>query len=227
VDESEHRRCHPGIGLELHQRRLDGLGRILEARRRAKGRRPRVRLVFPLNRANYGNVSARVALVKRFGVDEVSFRVFHASGRALSDQDLGGRELGELGPELRRAARELKPRGVAHNVDDYLFQAALGYQAWRRITCYAAWFQAVVTVDGDVLACIPCRKPLGSLRTESFARLWTGPAFREFRRAWAAGEFSPAQAECRCENCCVVRDNRRVNQALGWLRPFPGFRRGA
>jgi radical SAM protein with 4Fe4S-binding SPASM domain len=64
--------------------------------------------------------------------------------------------------------------------------------------CSVGFDQAFVTAEGDVLPCCFSDEVMGNLRERSFAEIWRGERYREFRRRLNAGRFAPYCIGNRC-----------------------------
>ena len=92
--------------------------------------------------------------------------------------------------------------------------------------CYSGWLEANILSDGRVQVCGHCDVIAGDLTSQSFAAIWNGPGFREFRRLGSrpggAAAYGPA---CECADCCQMKDNLRVHRTFRWLAPLRHVRR--
>ena len=108
-----------------------------------------------------------------------------------------------------------------HNIPELLFRYRIGPAVWEKMPCYVGWFHSFVGVDGDVLPCCTCARPMGSLQVSRFPAIWNNEAYRAFRRQTATREGLAAAGDtCRCHYCSYVGNNHRVHRTLRWLSPF-------
>jgi MoaA/NifB/PqqE/SkfB family radical SAM enzyme len=223
VNEEEHRLCHPGVDPSLLARRLEGLELLAETKRETRRIQPRLHLHLIINRYNFRNLGERVALAENSGCEEISLVVFRDCTGRFQDLALTRAEVQSLGTDLEKAQKRLAAHGVAFKMDDYLDHARLGYRAWQEIPCYAGWYQAYIKADGRVLACPHCARPVGDLKEQSLGAIWSGPNLGEFRRlGFIPGGLDSLGLECNCANCCLIKDNLKVERVYRWIRPMKG-----
>lgn len=83
--------------------------------------------------------------------------------------------------------------------------------AVEKIPCYVGWIFVRVLPTGEVVPC--CRgvaKPMGDLKTQSFAEIWQSETYREFRRmALHESKRHPYFADIGCHRTC---DNLMHNE---------------
>ena len=165
-------------------------------------------------------------MAKLSGCDSISFAVFRDYGGLFQELSLSPSDVVHAKQELMKAKRDLSLLSVDFNLEDYLSHAELGYFAWKKIPCYAGWFQTAINVDGEVLLCPHCDKPVGNLNEQSFSSIWNGDAHTEFRRKGSQPHgLALSRFDCDCANCCTIKDNLRVWNKLKWIMPFLGMYR--
>lgn len=221
VNRAEHAHWHPGVSLDFLDRRRRGVAMLAAAKRGASGRGPKVCVQFPLNRSNYRNIDERVELAMASGCEGVHFGFFRDWGGNFENECLGAGDSSEMREWLSRAARRLEAAGVEHNAGAYLERLQFGRDAWRRVPCYAGWYESYIKVDGTVLTCGPCWLVMGNTLERSFAEIWNGWEYRAFRRRSASvAGLGSMQDDCDCANCCLWTDNRRVHRVYRWFAPL-------
>jgi MoaA/NifB/PqqE/SkfB family radical SAM enzyme len=213
VDEAEHALCHPGVAAATLSRRREGIARLVQLCRKRGFGAPEVALQMPLNRRTAANLGSRISLTRAMAVQRVGLGFFRDAGGAYQGLMIGPGDHEALAPGLRDFARQLDAAGIAHNLEEFLDQAAAGPGYWRRSPCYAGWYAADILADGTVLACGHCRIILGNLRRELFADLWNGERSRAFRRLGLTPGL-PGERGCDCANCCSYAQNRKVHRVL-------------
>ena len=182
VNIEEHTKCHPGMNPDYLDRRLHGLELISEIKRGSGLGFPRINLQLPLNQTNFANIGERVKLILSSGCEEATFGFFRDWGGRFENRCLLPEDDRFLRNNLVSARESLNEAGVHHNIDEYLDRIQYGPDAWRNFPCYAGWFESYIKVDGTVFACCPCPFVLGNLSKQSFADIWNGVAYRDFRR---------------------------------------------
>lgn len=71
--------------------------------------------------------------------------------------------------------------------------------------CYFLWRRTFIDPDGGVIPCFhPDAYALGNIRENSFWRIWTSPAYAEYRRKVYEEEPQPI-----CRNCFIIRKSGR------------------
>lgn len=199
-----------GVALDPLLAKMD---RLAELRRKQPDTGFQLHVSFVLLRRNIAELPSLIALLAQRGVDRLIVMNPCLAGREEEVAGLvlrRGPDLARrLWPRIRQAAQdahldvelpkfdwldeaEITPRTrppadlgqkqTSEAVPQGTAPAAApaGNAAQR---CYGPWFDAFITVDGDVRGCcFGSATSLGSLRRDSFAAVWNGPAFRHLRR---------------------------------------------
>ena len=221
VNREEHVKWHPGVDPAYLDRRIQGVRLLARITRESDRSLPGVNLQMPLSRFNLTNIGERVDLALQSGCDSVTFGFFRDWGGQFESYCLLPEDSDALRQGLSQAKRRFEAAGIKHNVDRYLARVELGADAWRKVPCYAGWFESYVKVDGTVTPCLPCSLVAGDLRERSFPEIWNGTEYRDFRRQ--SGDprgLSALQSCCNCTNCCVPQDSARVHRVFRWFSPF-------
>jgi radical SAM protein with 4Fe4S-binding SPASM domain len=186
------------------------LAGLVEAKRRAGSSTPWIRVVFVAMRDNVGELPALVRLLGAIGVDEL--RVQNLS-HSFDDTDPAGRYdeiraftdsqalwTGDDQAQVRVAFAEAA--GAAAGLGLRLRLPALADTGGGN--CTWPWDAAYITSRGVVQPCCMVmgddRISLGDLTESSFPQIWSGPAYREFRR-WLDSADPPAV----CRGCSLYR----------------------
>jgi radical SAM protein with 4Fe4S-binding SPASM domain len=188
---------------------VKNLAGLVAAKQAAGSSTPWIRVVFVAMRRNVAQLPDLVTLLGRIGVSEL--RVQNLS-HTFGDTDPAGayREIRDY------AAAEALWTGADRAAADTAFaaarQAASDAGVLLRLPgagpqpggCTWPWDAAYVTSEGVVQPCCMVmgddRVSLGRLDEQSFADIWTGPAYREFRRR-LAGDDPPDV----CRGCAVYQ----------------------
>jgi radical SAM protein with 4Fe4S-binding SPASM domain len=188
---------------------------LVEAKRARGSSSPRLSLVFVAMRRNLRELPAMVRLaasweLERLWVQNLSHSFSdtdpagsYAEIRAFAEaESLWLRESGEVREvfeEARRIAAELGVRLRLPALEERRPVRGTGEPA-----CDWPWRSTYVTHEGRVQPCCMVmgsdRATLGDLRTEEFADIWRGDAYRDFRAA-LLGEDPPEV----CRGCSVYR----------------------
>jgi radical SAM protein with 4Fe4S-binding SPASM domain len=221
VNPEEHEKCHPGVSVELLRKRIEGLDLLMRAKQKRNRRFPLINLNMPINRHNCMNIEGRMELIRASRCDSVSFGFYRDWGGEFESLCLLPGDIERIRKDLMSARRQLESLGVKHNVEEYLGLLQLDRHVWSQVPCYAGWFQSYLKVDGTVLPCGHCYSEVGNLMEKSFAEIWNGAAFREFRRLGSNSKTLASLGEsCDCANCCQMKDNLRVHRLFKWVAPL-------
>jgi len=203
VNPEEHEHCHAGVSTQLLQKRIEGLDLLMRARQQHGSKLPMINLHMPINRHNFTNIEGRMELIRANRCDSVSFGFYRDWGGELERLCLSPGDIERTRGDLMSARRQLESLGVRHNIDEYLALVQLGRHAWSQTPCYAGWFQCHVKVNGVIVPCGHCYSEVGNMMEKSFAEIWNGNAYREFRRLGSNPKTLASLSDsCDCANCC-------------------------
>jgi radical SAM protein with 4Fe4S-binding SPASM domain len=159
---------------------IEGTKNILRWRKELKSKTPHVIFQFLVVRPNEHQVPEVYALAKALGVDKVDLK---------SAQIYDYRQGSDLIPTIDKYSRyRLQPDG------SYLIKNEMLNHCWKM------WHSCVITWDGKVVPCCfdkDAHHVMGDLRNESFQKIWTGDAYRNFRSSLLR---SRSEIEM-CRNC--------------------------
>jgi radical SAM protein with 4Fe4S-binding SPASM domain len=193
------------------------LAGLVDAKRAAGTSTPWVRVVFVAMRRNVGELAALVRLLARVGVDELrvqnlshTFSDTDPFGRYAEIRDFTAAEALWTGGE--RAAVESAFADARAAADEHgltLRLPALDADAPppdpTRPGCTWPWVSAYITSAGVVQPCCMVmgddRVALGDLKAASFAEIWYGAPYREFRHRLAEGTDVPSV----CRGCALYQ----------------------
>jgi radical SAM protein with 4Fe4S-binding SPASM domain len=220
-------------GKDLYDQALAFLNQVLAVRRAAGRSRPWVRVTFVLCKDNVEDMDRTVALCCQLGVDEGGWCIMGELPETTSLQ-LDRAEADRLLAGIPGWMRQLEGRGVAHDLatlaEDLRLRigsgAAQDNPLQRELPCYEGWYHTVIGPDGAVVPCCYCEQErLGNIAEQDFARIWTGPRYRDFRRRALA---LPSTKEPICRECFTscnrAQANRHIRDRLrsvGLARPRP------
>jgi len=219
VNEREHETWHPGISIDALKQRRRGLELLLASRAAARSKRPKLRLRFPLHRSNIGNLEERIQLILNSGCDAIEFGYFRDFGGKYEDQCLLPVDSNRVRQSLFRAKEKFDSAGILHNIDEYLTWLEYGSKAWQSVPCYVGWYHSSIRVDGTVSPCGHCSIEMGNVSYDSFAEIWNGAEYRNFRQSsLRSNSLASLHGKCDCINCCNFKDNRRIHSVLHFFR---------
>jgi radical SAM protein with 4Fe4S-binding SPASM domain len=158
-----------------------------------------------LQHENIGHVGRLFAFAEEVGADSLIFEkiIPYDASKVLSAE------------EIRRAREAVvacaRASAIPCNLED--LEPALEHEAqatdegkpWvpgKR--CSVGFDQAFVTAEGNVLPCCFSDEVMGNLRERSFAEIWRGERYREFRRRLNSGRFAHYCIGNRCAMKGVV-----------------------
>jgi radical SAM protein with 4Fe4S-binding SPASM domain len=186
---------------------------------RGGGLRPRIQLVFVAMRRNVGELPALIDLAADVAVDSVWVQnLSHDFGDTGSSHAYGplreyAREEALFGEDSRRATEVFEAaaeRATAAGVELRLprleepARAGVADRGGRGRGCSWPWESAYVTHRGEVQPCCMVmgsdRATLGRLDESSFAEIWSGSAYEQFRER-LLGEEPPDV----CVGCSLYR----------------------
>jgi MoaA/NifB/PqqE/SkfB family radical SAM enzyme len=171
---------------------LEGIRRVVAEKRRSGSRTPIVNLRFIVMQHGEHEVPLLREFAQGLGVDVLTLRKFHFVPGTTEGR----------GPEAEardRAGGGLVPRQSRFQLP-LLAQDTKTPARAARNPCRNLWNCPTVHWDGTVCSCFMDfneRRPLGSLRQDSFKAIWRGDRYRnlrrEFRRRW---QQLPLCGEC-------------------------------
>jgi len=218
ADEHEYARNYGGTSPKMFQRVIDGARLVSDARPAGRLRTPRIVLHRPIDREGFRGLDRMVALARAAGCDALSFSPLKPFGQAAVERGLSPDEVLDLREVLARTGRFAREAGLACNDAAVLRRYEIGNDVWKGLPCYMGWVDVRIRTNGDVLACAPCRTPLGNVGTSSLAEIWNGAAFRQFRRQTRTREgLAGLASDCCCDFCCHALTNDRLHRILRWL----------
>jgi radical SAM protein with 4Fe4S-binding SPASM domain len=198
------------------ERVVAGIRRIVAARASRGLDRPRLRLVFVAMRRNVAELPALVRLAAELGVERVcvqnlshDFTDTDPAGRYAGIRAFVGTEALWNGGSPAAAGAFAEARAVAAEVGVRLDLPRMEPpvdepRADGAPGCSWPWTGAYVTANGTVQPCCMVmgdeRVSLGSIEDESFAELWRGRGYQEFRDALAG-----AEPPVVCRGCSLYR----------------------
>jgi radical SAM protein with 4Fe4S-binding SPASM domain len=149
---------------------LEGARRVVHWKRRLGRRHPHIIFQFLVVRPNEHQIADLRRLAREIGVDEVKLKTAQ-----VYDYEHGH----PLIPTLGRYARYRR-----HADGRWTVKSGLTNHCWK------LWHSCVVTWDGLVVPCCfdkDAQHRLGDLKRSSFAELWQGADYRDFRRRLLLG----------------------------------------
>ncbi len=156
-----------------------GIAALLEHRR---GRRPIVRVRMTVSGVNAGEI--RSFYGQWHGVaDDVLFQPAHHCGHSYYT----GLDAGVLNPDAELLAAQLQGTPLAR--DTYMRRWVEGLREQRfppRAPCYAGYLMARIDPWGNVYPCLEQHVCVGSVRSETFARVWGSVDFERERERLAS-----------------------------------------
>ena len=191
---------------------IGNLAGLVAAKRAVGGDRPWIRVVFVAMRRNVAELPELVELMGELGVQEVRVQNL-AHDFADTPDDGPYREIRDytaaeaLWTGADRAATteafaRARTAADAHGLELRLPHLDMDTGGSR---CTWPWDSAYITSAGFVQPCCMVmgddRVALGDLRTETFPRIWAGPAYQEFRTRLASDDDPPEV----CRGCALYQ----------------------
>jgi len=228
-------RTHPGGKVTSHDRIMQNIRHLAETGRTT------VKLHVVLTRLNADELPELIAVAQQFGVSGVDI--------ALLDPIPGVTD--GLLPDHRQAANLLRvlsdskrmPVATDPQIVSRLQSIVVGNTGWDRsnheelvetlFPCYAGWFTARITAEGNVLYCLKGHRcPMGNLHRSRFRDIWVSEAYQRMRRTGANGSWNERESAfgrmgndptvqpgcfCGCDDYCV---NALLRTRLEGYRAF-------
>ncbi|MBF0155637.1 MAG: SPASM domain-containing protein [Magnetococcales bacterium] len=207
---------------------MENIRLLLEVARGFGERAPVISFNVTLTRENAGEIPAMIAFCRReFGLSPTFSKSYTYGEAALRESAIhtwppahaairAGYDLGrELGlPEVCDNLRTL------HND---IHHPVRGYRP-----CFWPYFTTNVTWDGRVYPCcnyFDCQMEMGDLRSQSFREIWSGRAYRQFRRQLLRDrEQFPICRACELVDVGINNAIARVERFLPPVRIMAGRR---
>jgi radical SAM protein with 4Fe4S-binding SPASM domain len=145
---------------------FEGAKNIVAWKKKLNSRLPHVIFQYLVVKPNEHQVEDIKRIAKEIGVDEVKFKTAQ-----VYDYENGN----ELIPENQKYSRYRKNKEGKYEIKNALLNH-----------CWKLWHSCVFTWDGKVVPCCfdkDATHVLGDVEKESFAELWHGTAYQEFRGA--------------------------------------------
>lgn len=223
-------------------------GRVIEGMEMLRGAGVPITIAFVLCSENYTDIGSAIELAGRFSaslaIQPIRPFIRKTRGEAEFDEEmkymlrLDGEQLEELRKDYPALVRLAGSRGVAvYGLDDFVELAGKGPAGgpggrvsdpaeafYRDHPCYTGWFFSRVLMDGTVTPCCQCvgRITLGSIEDGSFADIWNGQDYVEFRKATVSSPMveSAVWRTCPCNLCDSINQNRKIHRILGGNGPY-------
>jgi radical SAM protein with 4Fe4S-binding SPASM domain len=179
-------------GRPFHQKILDGIKLVAEAKERLRSKTPDMGFEIVLNNDNLSEITDIVRLAKECGVGRVNFRPLGLVGiEKKKDVLMDGVTYDEYLKLLKNAKVIGEDLGVATNAKDVIQDMPV---FWKRYTkdgtnfspkCLYLWLQVFVSSEGEVTPCCALymddRVSMGNAFKEGFETVWNGKKYRKFR----------------------------------------------
>ncbi len=159
---------------------LDGTSNLIRWKKALRSVTPHVELQFLVVKPNQHQIGEVQTLAKSLGVDQLTFKTAQ-----IYDFEHGS----NLMPTIDKYSRYAQqPDGT------YRIKNPMADECWRM------WQSCVMTWDGTIVPCCfdkDAHHQLGNLQTQSFADVWHGAAYQQFRQSI----FQARDQIEMCRNC--------------------------
>jgi radical SAM protein with 4Fe4S-binding SPASM domain len=159
---------------------IEGTKNVLHWKKVLNSKTPHVIFQFLVVKPNEHQIEDVKTLANQLGVDEVKLKTAQ-----IYDFENGS----ELIPSIDKYSRYKKSENGSYSIKNGLLNE-----------CWKMWHSCVITWDGKVVPCCfdkDAHYVLGDLNKNSFAEIWQGPKYNEFRKTLFA---SRSEIEM-CRNC--------------------------
>ncbi|WP_276373199.1 SPASM domain-containing protein [Chryseolinea sp. H1M3-3] len=143
---------------------IEGTRHIISWKKKLKSKTPQVVFQFLVVKPNEHQIPEVYAVAKKLGVDQVVLKTAQ-----IYDFEKGS----NLIPEQQQYSRYKKNQNGTYSIKNKLDNH-----------CWKMWHSCVITWDGKVVPCCfdkDAHFTLGELTKQSFAEIWYGNAYKEFR----------------------------------------------
>jgi len=202
-----------GGNFQQLQSNLDG---ILDRRRRARSRHPRLRLATVVSKQNFRELPLLADFAKKYDFTDWYINAEYPHSPDRDRMRLDADDLLELRCIWKQIARRYG-RDFAGRLDSSIglpTSMAEGHPQRHEsaVYCTVPWQRFELKANGDVKVCPFFHEPIGSMNKSSLADVWNGREFRQIRQAFASRTGIPSF----CVNCKF--DMRRQ-----YLPGYPGI----
>jgi MoaA/NifB/PqqE/SkfB family radical SAM enzyme len=221
----EYAASYPGTPPAMFDTVVEHLRQMAAMKADARRRAPKLVLNATITRINARSVADLARLAETTGCDGLSLWPLRPRGERLDALALTPDDQAGMLASLDAVRGRLDARSLEHNLGQFERSWRVGADVWREAPCYIGWVHSKVRSDGTVVPCSDCDLPMGTLRETSFAEIWNGASYRQFRRRTRTREGLASMAgPCHCEFCCHLENNTRVHRVARWLPPRPTSR---
>ncbi len=215
-------------GSDLWDKAIAFLKDVLERRRAAGQQRPWVRASHVVCRDNLDDFDGMAQTCLDLGVDEIVWNVMgelpETAHLRLTPEDMA-----RLLAGVPQWQSRLDRAGIIHNFAEFTTHLPLrsgqgrvqSNPLQRKIPCYEGWVFCVIGPDGVVVPCCYCEEEvLGNIHEQSFAEIWYGSRYRQYRRNSLA---MPRTGRPICKECFTTCNKAAQNLRI-YRRTRPGRR---
>ncbi len=183
---------------------MELLGYLVQQRQARGLTRPEIGVTIALQRDNFREIRVLGEEVARLGIDNLEFLPLGIND-ASKELILSEEEQVEVVRQAKEADALVRGAGKTTTLEHFLTRPTATEWTrdfFRTTPCYVGQFFCRINANGDVNPCCPSTRVLGNVLEHSFAELWNGPAWRDFRReALALPTMDRTVRECSCWNC--------------------------
>ncbi len=224
----EYRKLYPGTRPDYYDRVIESLRLVTDLKARKKSSLPVLRLHRPISRDNYRTAETALDQALSGGCNQLTFAPVHSLKGDTSSYKLSAEEEKSVSASLVYMKSALNKYNMNTNINVALQLYRIGENVWDVLPCYVGWVHSRVRVDGTIYPCGRCDLPLGSLGKKSFSGIWSGEAYREFRKAASTREgLKSISKDCVCGYCCHIRNSIQVHRLFRWMAPLAPILRKA
>ncbi len=217
----EYKNNYPGVDAANLQRVIENLRLTAHLKKELGSTTPQLLLHQPVNQLNYRGLDRLVELASATGCDGVSFTPMHHHPGASASFVLKTEEAREIHGHLRQLRTKVRACSLTDNLKETSLRFDLGISATARQPCYSGWLHTHLRVDGTVHPCGHYQVSLGNVCESSFSEIWTGLAYRSFRRRSRSNTKGLSLDErSECSYCCLAAQNARVHKVFRWFLPL-------
>ena len=142
---------------------------------------PQFFIINVISHLNYHAVDKMAKLAEDLKVDKIIFKPLMLSSGLPEDLKLPCEAIDLLIEKLQKISSKTI---IPNNIQDYKITLKKIYSGKNfSLTCHIPFSQSVISLDGDIIGCVYAKEHnLGNINESSFANIWFGQKYSEFRK---------------------------------------------
>jgi MoaA/NifB/PqqE/SkfB family radical SAM enzyme len=218
----EYARCHSAAHPGYFSKVIANLKQLSRLKEELGRRVPAVYFNHVSTRDTYDTIDVKVDLARETGCAGILFNLFYPFDADTADAMLTDEQRSSLSRTFPAVRKRMNRLGLLHNItaQGILGRLSGGRNPWQHCPCYVGWYQTCIRLDGAVMPCCRCNLVVGDLNRTSFAEIWNGPPYQDFRiRSRTSDAMRSLPGTCQCDWCCFMPQNLRIHRIVKWFGP--------